>query len=528
MINMLINRKIFVNVTKGLFFLALLNILFTNCIKVQEFEENVTISVSTNSLRFSSAGGQQDFSISTYRIWTVSKDVEWLNVDPSSGNPEDGSDVGRVWVYVDANSNTISRTATITVSSRIPGVPEQIINVLQDAYTTPRRSVFGNGVVAASNYESGNGTQGSPYLIQDEKQLKKFVVDVNNGYGFSDNYFMLMTDIQVTTDVWTPIGDNDIREFQGNFDGNGHSISGTLQSLYPESDFGFFGRTGENSRISNLTIEASVIRDGFIQTSTGGVAGISKGEIINCTVLASASISGSNYCVGGIVGANVGVIRNCTNNATISGESASTGGIAGQNVGIINNCLNNGTVSLINFEGLLPFVRVGGITGYNFSNGIITNCINNVAVSGIHADTGGLAGWNIGVINNCTNNGIVSILESQGYYYNVGGIAGVNYEGMITNCTNNAAVNVNDNGCGGGITGHNYGTIHTSLNTGNISGSICLGGLTGSNFDYTSYTSHIYSCCTNQGTINGATANKKNQIYEGRDVETCMENHTKR
>jgi len=324
-------------------------------------------------------------------------------------------------------------------------------------------SLFDDSIVAASNYGSGNGTQGSPYLIQDASQLKKLVEDVYNGNKHSNIYIKLMIDIYITADDWIPIGNDEKFAFNGNFDGNGHTVSGTLKSEN-QMFFGLFGYLGENARISNLIIAASVIH---LEIFSGCIAGLNSGEITNCTVLASASISGGIYNFG------------------------------------------------------------GGIVGMNLHSGFIQNCTNNASLSGEYSGFGGLAAVNDGIINNCTNNGIISLLV--GDYQDVGGIVGSN-RGIITNCTNNAAV-VSVGYSVGGIAGANEGNgiIHTCLNTGNISGSArYIGGLAGLNGSYYSNSAHVYSCCTNHGTVEVLVAGIDNQIGGGSDVEACPNGHTKR
>ena len=80
------------------------------------------------------------------------------------------------------------------------------------------------------------------------------------------------------------------------------------------------------------------------------------------------------------------------------------------------------------------------------------------------------------------------------------------------------------------MVGENFGgVIHTGLNAGNISNNGgWIGGLAGKNVDDGDFPCHIYSCCTNHGTINGMVANVDNQIGEGKAVETCLDGHTKR
>ena len=459
--------------------------------------------------------------------------------------------------------------------------------------SSPYGSTFSNGITPSGSFRDGDGTSGNPYLIANAQQLKKMVDDVNNGNGYANTYFKLTTDIQVTADEWIPIGygdyNNSNSSFRGNFDGNGHTISGTLKSD-KYSIFGFFGRLDGNAIIANLTIAATVRNEGnfaSISTYTGAIAGTNYGEITNCAVLTSATITGGecrgesfDSVTGGIAGINgfnsytanivmPGKIIDCNNYANVNGgrgldHDSQTGGIAGENYGQIINCKNTGKVM-----GNGKFSNTGGIAGTNrkiiFADGVTTinNCINQGTVAGYStaADsytggiagnsfgdiidctvstsgtitagggnsthTGGIAGLNNeGKITNCTVLASTTIIGGEGSYSCTGGIAGINYV-EITNCTNNAIVRVT-NSYAGGFVGRNVrGVIQTSLNTGNISGGAYnTGGLAGMN-DIIDR-SHIYSCCTNRGTVNGQAANDNNQIGDGKAVEPCPDGHTKR
>ncbi|MDR2918526.1 MAG: BACON domain-containing protein [Tannerella sp.] len=68
------------------------------------------LSVSTNSLSFSSEVKEQTFTIQFNASWTVSSDASWLTVSPASGNGN-----GTVKVKAAANSSAWERTATITI-----------------------------------------------------------------------------------------------------------------------------------------------------------------------------------------------------------------------------------------------------------------------------------------------------------------------------------------------------------------------------------------------------------------------------
>ena len=96
----------------------------------------LTLSVFPTSLSFTASGEQQTFAITSNTNWNiVSSDSTWVNVSPASG-----SNNGTVTVTAIANSDTIQRTATITIYGT--GVTPQTISVTQEAVQiTPTLSV---------------------------------------------------------------------------------------------------------------------------------------------------------------------------------------------------------------------------------------------------------------------------------------------------------------------------------------------------------------------------------------------------
>ena len=85
-----------------------------------------TLSVSPASLSFAASGEQQTFSITSNTDWTVSGNASWLTISPDSG-----SNNNMITVTAAANSDTIRRTATVTISGT--GVTAQTISITQDA-----------------------------------------------------------------------------------------------------------------------------------------------------------------------------------------------------------------------------------------------------------------------------------------------------------------------------------------------------------------------------------------------------------
>ena len=405
-------------------------ILCTGC---NEDKFVLSLNLSTNKLDFPSSGGNQMFTIECNAYYAeIGSDAPWLswNWDYISSRAVE------VTVTAAANTSATPRTATITIST-IDDV-KRTISVTQDG-TLP---IFNNGIVAASNFGGGDGSQNSPYLIADAKQLKRLADKVNNDHqNYANTFFKLMADIEVTANEWIPIGHSNA--FRGDFDGNGHTIKGILQSN-KFGYFGFFGQIVFGARISNLTIAATVINE-FSESSasTGAIAGfISNSEITNCKTLASASISGGGY-IGGIAGrVDLGNINDCINDAFITWKSNTylVGGIAGNNrryadgnnAGIINNCINNGVIS-----GEYQ-ATIGGIVGSNENYAIIIHCTNTNDVSNLYDGmtlVGGIAGENKGVIHTSLNTGNITGYEYY-YYWSVGGIAGENRGDIYSCCTN--------------------------------------------------------------------------------------------
>ena len=95
----------------------------------------------------------------------------------------------------------------------------------------------------------GAGTASNPYSIRSEEELRELATQVNSGKTYSGSYFRLDADIALTSD-WIPIG-NETRLFQGNFDGNGKTISG----MKITGDYaGLFGHVGAGTVIKNLKV----------------------------------------------------------------------------------------------------------------------------------------------------------------------------------------------------------------------------------------------------------------------------------
>jgi len=279
-------------------------------------------------------------------------------------------------------------------------------------------------VNAAGGNWAGNGTQATPYIIEDVADLAKLAETVNSGTDYQGEYFKLTADIDLSGFVangetvgddlgWQPIGNNN-NPFKGSFDGNGHTIQ-NLTINRPDTDFvGLFGYIGDGGAVENLGISGGDIKG---NNYVGGVVGLSIVTITNC--YNTGTVSGASY-VGGVVGYNYITVENCYNTGAVSGTSDRVGGVVGYNTGTVGGCCNTGVVS-----GTGNYV--GGVVGYD-SFGTITYCYNTGAVTGA-SSVGGVAGGNYqSTVTSCYNTGAVNGAN------NVGGVLGWNFGSTITGC----------------------------------------------------------------------------------------------
>ena len=232
---------------------------------------------------------------------------------------------------------------------------------------------------------------------------------------------------------------NPIGEYNGTFDGNGHSI--TLAMNDESNDYqhyGLFEKLDTDAVVKNLTINGSIKANA---NYVGAVAGLCDGAIINCV-----------------------------NNATVTNalKDGVTGGIIGQNMLqkspiLISNCVNNGEVNGYNVGGI-----IGYSAGYTYNFSKITDCVNNGKVNAENNGAGIIVVGSHCMVTNCVNNANINANK------NAGGIIGVVQYGTkaeIINCANNGSVVSKETAAGIATT---YGaiTVKNCLNSGNISGSL--------------------------------------------------------
>ena len=270
----------------------------------------------------------------------------------------------------------------------------------------------------------GKGTAANPYKIQNVDDLKKLAEKVNGGEAYEGKHFKLTANIDLKNEEWPPIGTlqgEEVRPFQGTFDGDGYQIT-NLKISNGGQYAGLFGHT-EGAVIKSCNVTGKI--NGY--NYTGGIVGYADAntKILNCSF--QGNVKGKGEGRGGIVGymSGGGEVSGCFVTGTVTGDKE-VGGIAGYGVGTIKNCyaLANVTATA---TATATGVNAGGIAGYAYGV-TIENCYYSGEVSAKNY-AGGIAGtaWR-GTIQNC-----VSLAESVSGSDYVNRIAGYNYNATLTN-----------------------------------------------------------------------------------------------
>lgn len=219
----------------------------------------------------------------------------------------------------------------------------------------------------AEEFASGEGTESSPYIIDNVAQLLLMAQKVNSGdESFTSAYYELSNDIDLAGINWTPIGEGKANEsldlatnggFYGTFNGNGHTIT-NLSVAETATErvalYGLFGLVGKQGTVSNLNVKGSVKAESDIEDATektylscGGIMGLCmKGSVTNCsfegTVTAKCPVAEAGVTAGGIAGSVSGDMNSCRVTLTANDSIAGTGTYA--NAGALAGYANTGSI----------------------------------------------------------------------------------------------------------------------------------------------------------------------------------------
>lgn len=152
----------------------------------------------------------------------------------------------RVFEFDDFSNNEILITTDYLLANNIVGLLQ-----IEVRYS---RLLWENEVVESEL--KGKGTEESSYEIWTAQDLSKMMQFINSGKSNADGkkytncFFILMADINLSKEFWTPIGTWD-NYFNGTFNFNGHEISGLINAKFFDviSHNGLFGVLGGNANI---------------------------------------------------------------------------------------------------------------------------------------------------------------------------------------------------------------------------------------------------------------------------------------
>ena len=237
---------------------------------------------------------------------------------------------------------------------------------------------------------AGSGTEDNPYLITSAEDF----ASMQEGESGIGKYYQLDGDITISQPF---SGD-----FQGIFDGDGHTVTLAIESAATYQ--GMFGSLKSGAVVTDVITDGSVVVTGG-KSYTGAIAASANGFENGVTIeycRNNASLSGYK-AVGGIVGSatNGVTITECVNSGAITGENMQVGGIVGNaasGVTAITDCYNTGVIT--------GFNQVGGIIGQATKSSAydsMTNCYSTGTCSLTTTNTGvgSLAG-------NKSNNGTIT------------------------------------------------------------------------------------------------------------------------
>ena len=270
-----------------------------------------------------------------------------------------------------------------------------------------------------TNWYENPGENGV-YTISTAEELAGLASLVNDGTDtFNGKTIVLGNNIDLQNKDWTPIG-NSTNKFQGDFDGQNHTISNLKVMQEGNSYVGLFGLT-MNGEIKNLTVHNAIVKGRY---NVGAIAGQPyTSKYTNITLTGLVQVDGMVY-VGGMFGKWVYAPLT---NLTVNVQPGSY---------VNANSVENGIPYRTYAGGVIGFMGEGSM--------VVSDVTSNINVIGTTIDVGGITGiahFGNSFIN-CSSSGNVTITNApdESDAAEIGGIAGVwqnntGYTVTFTNCS---------------------------------------------------------------------------------------------
>lgn len=249
------------------------------------------------------------------------------------------------YVYTPANAYEFksNNSYTLTLTIKEQDVQSEINSIKVAGWGDGNDIDLGNVEIGDGyTYDASTNT----YTVSSAKGLLAWAKVANQ--SMSGVNCTLAADIDMVDTEWESI------TYYGTFDGNGHTITGLGNCLIDRNC----------GTIRNLTLVEPTISS---SERAGAVAGTNDGLIENCHVVGG-SVEGTGQYNGGIAGRNVEtrIIRACSSSATVTGSEFYAGGIVGGNEGSILACYATGSVTG-NGDGAIVWKNEGTTTACYWS-----------------------------------------------------------------------------------------------------------------------------------------------------------------
>ena len=196
--------------------------------------------------------------------------------------------------------------------------------------------------------------------------------------------------------------------FMGEFDGQGHTITGLTLS---NNDSGLFWYTGATAYIHDLTIDGANV---LFSDNAAVLVHNNYGRIEKCAVVNTNITADTGAVLGGMVSRNYGIIRSSyvqggtltSNSLTATGHAGFVG--ANETGGLIEGCWTSMAVNTTS-------EYAGGFVGLGYG-GTIRNCfaLGNVSARGYSGGFVGRSVYSGNTYENCYAAGVVTVSGEQG------------------------------------------------------------------------------------------------------------------
>ena len=239
--------------------------------------------------------------------------------------------------------------------------------------------------------------------------------------------------------------------FMGEFDGQGHKITGLTLS---NSDSGLFWYTGATAYVHDLTIDSANV---LFSDNAAVLVHNNYGRLEKCAVVNTNITADTGAVLGGMVSRNYGVIRESyVQGGTLTSNTTSSVGHAGfvganEAGGLIERCWSSMDVST-------QSAHAAGFVGLGYG-GTIKNCfaLGNVSARGYSGGFVGRSVYQGNIYENCYVAGVVTVTGEEGNGF-IGGNqdwSSFQYDQSegIKNCYYNSAT----------APSHDYGAIGKTL-----------------------------------------------------------------